>query len=264
MNVLVWVVIMEIVVIITFDLVLLVLFLKQVLVLLLVYSSTMVISLQCMVQFTPRAQVQSCGNIVCNTHHQFGDKQLVIADGYYIPLAFKDALAYMPQQLPTNKEIHTLPHVIMTNEGKWNPRTIDDMHLSTDDLLTKIPLTPVDVIDSFYDMEGNIVSANHSVSWTGVDIVHPIPESNDKYTFVFDLSGMSDMQHTKPGALSLVCSDSVPSLQEREIKDDSSSDFSSFHDTFNGSNSISYIYTTHLSMPGLQERALDDDSRHVA
>ena len=62
-----------------------------------------------------KAQVQSCGNVVCDTHSQFGGKQQVIADGYRIPLVFKDALAYMRQRLPTNKEMHTLPHVIKTN-----------------------------------------------------------------------------------------------------------------------------------------------------
>ena len=38
-----------------------------------------------------KAQAQNCDNFVCDTHHMWGSKQQVIADGYCIPLRFKYA-----------------------------------------------------------------------------------------------------------------------------------------------------------------------------
>jgi hypothetical protein len=59
-----------------------------------------------------------------------GGKQRILIDGYQIPLHFKNGLAYLPCRKPTDDELGTLPHVIMTSDVDWDPcvyeNNIDD------------------------------------------------------------------------------------------------------------------------------------------
>jgi hypothetical protein len=53
-------------------------------------------------------------------------------DAYQIPLDFHNGLPYLKKcQIPTEDELNTLPHIIMTSDMDWDPstynNTIDDM-----------------------------------------------------------------------------------------------------------------------------------------
>ena len=65
----------------------------------------------------------------------------------------------MKQRLPTNEEMLTLPHVIMTVDGDWDPYLHDDDHLSTQELLRRLPSTPIQETDDFYSPQGDISAA---------------------------------------------------------------------------------------------------------
>ena len=50
----------------------------------------------------------------------------------------------------TREEIMTLP-------GEWNPSLLDDSPNESEQRHKQIPLTPIDLMDDFYNMEGNII-----------------------------------------------------------------------------------------------------------
>jgi hypothetical protein len=52
-------------------------------------------------------------------------------DGYVIPLDVKSCLPYVKMQPYTDEEWDSLPHVILTGDGNWNPSVLD--HSLTDD-----------------------------------------------------------------------------------------------------------------------------------
>ena len=55
-----------------------------------------------------------------------GGKQRILIDDYQVPLAFKNGLAYLSCRIPTENEIATLPHVVMTADIDWDPSTYDN------------------------------------------------------------------------------------------------------------------------------------------
>jgi hypothetical protein len=56
-----------------------------------------------------------------------GGKQRILIEGYEIPLPFKNCLAYLPCRKPTEDELGTLPHVIMTSDVDWDPCIYDNI-----------------------------------------------------------------------------------------------------------------------------------------
>ena len=65
----------------------------------------------------------------------------------------------------------TLPHVIMTADGDWDPCLHDDAHLSTQELLRWLPSTLIQETDDFYSPQGDITRtepyrAHRSISWS--------------------------------------------------------------------------------------------------
>ena len=50
----------------------------------------------------------------------------------------------------------------MNSPGHWDSNKYDDAHLSSNDLMKRIPTTPMDATDDFYDRRGNIVQSNCS------------------------------------------------------------------------------------------------------
>jgi hypothetical protein len=54
-----------------------------------------------------------------------GGKQRILIDGYQLPLDFKNGLPYLRCHKPTNGELESLPHIIMTSDMEWDPRQYD-------------------------------------------------------------------------------------------------------------------------------------------
>ena len=59
-----------------------------------------------------------------------GGKQRILMDGYQIPLDIISGLPYLRCRKPTDDELATLPHIIMTSDVPWNP-SIHDQKLMT-------------------------------------------------------------------------------------------------------------------------------------
>ena len=50
-----------------------------------------------------------------------GGKQRILVDGYQLPLKFHNGLPYLPCRKPTEDELESLPHIIMTSDIDWDP-----------------------------------------------------------------------------------------------------------------------------------------------
>jgi hypothetical protein len=50
-------------------------------------------------------------------------------DGYQIPLTFRNGLIYLKCRLPTDAEVDSLPHLIMTADVDWDPTSCDNVIL---------------------------------------------------------------------------------------------------------------------------------------
>jgi hypothetical protein len=55
-----------------------------------------------------------------------GGKQRILIDGYELPLDFKNGLPYLSCRKPTETEISSLPHIIMTSDVNWDPKQYDN------------------------------------------------------------------------------------------------------------------------------------------
>jgi hypothetical protein len=54
-----------------------------------------------------------------------GGKQRILTDGYQMPLNFKNILPYLWCCKPTNGELESHPHIIMTSDVEWDPSQYD-------------------------------------------------------------------------------------------------------------------------------------------
>jgi hypothetical protein len=54
-----------------------------------------------------------------------GGKQCILGAGYQRPLDFKNGLPYLCWRKPTETELSSLPHIIMTLDVYWDPRHYD-------------------------------------------------------------------------------------------------------------------------------------------
>ena len=64
-----------------------------------------------------------------DTATQFGGLQMLKTNcGRQAPLRYVSGLPYLHQRPPTKDEMidNNIPHVIMTGDGVWNPRIVDD------------------------------------------------------------------------------------------------------------------------------------------
>ena len=110
-----------------------------------------------------RIQLQDAGHLVCDTATQLGGlARIDHNDGYRMPICFRRGLPYIKHRPPTDDELATLDQIIMTAPGHWDPSKYDDAHLSSNELMTRIPTTPMDATDDFYDRRGDIDETNRS------------------------------------------------------------------------------------------------------
>ena len=67
----------------------------------------------------------------------------------------QNGLCHLEQQISTNKEIHTVPLVIMTSDQVWDPSFYDDK-ISTLEHLKHLSTIPVGENEELYDIKGNL------------------------------------------------------------------------------------------------------------
>ena len=79
------------------------------------------------------SQLRSFGHVLDDVPRACGGQQtLTTLDGYVIPLAVRDGLCYMDMRPPTDQELDTLPHVLMTSDLPWDPGSLDSEPDNTD------------------------------------------------------------------------------------------------------------------------------------
>ncbi|KAG7364624.1 hypothetical protein IV203_037826 [Nitzschia inconspicua] len=65
--------------------------------------------------------------------HVGGLQRIKTADGYTIPIAMIHGLPSIRMRPPTDKELNTLPHIVMTSDTTWDPSALDFDHEEEDD-----------------------------------------------------------------------------------------------------------------------------------
>ena len=85
-----------------------------------------------------------------------GGKQCIrTLDGYIIPLDIINGLPYLPMEKHTDEEWETLPHVIMTGPGSWDPRVLDNVLSEQDDWANTIHDLDEGLLQTPFDEFGN-------------------------------------------------------------------------------------------------------------
>ena len=84
-------------------------------------------------------QLEAFKNDVDDKSRKVGGNQRVkTLDGYLIPLDIIQGLGYIKIRPPTDHEMETLPHVIMTSDVDWDPTLFDNItNIQSDDWYTK-------------------------------------------------------------------------------------------------------------------------------
>ena len=79
------------------------------------------------------------GNKVDDRSKKVGGRQCIhTLDCYIIPLNIRNGLVYLPMETHTEDEWHTLPHVVMTGPGRWDPTVLDNTLTQCDDWTTVV------------------------------------------------------------------------------------------------------------------------------
>ena len=55
-----------------------------------------------------------------------GQQRLITPDGYHIPLSYRDGLPILAMRPPTDDELSSLPHLLLTSDVPWIPSCLDD------------------------------------------------------------------------------------------------------------------------------------------
>jgi hypothetical protein len=105
-----------------------------------------------------------------------GGKQRIVMDGYQIPPTFCNGLAYLKCRPPTDAEVDSLPHLIMTADVDWDPTSNDNV---------------ISDLDKFYDQDidevhhGNFdAHGNYLHRTVATHLVQPEPEFFDVHKFL--------------------------------------------------------------------------------
>jgi hypothetical protein len=84
-----------------------------------------------------------------------GKQRIKTLDGYVIPLDIKSGLPYVKMRPYTDKEWDSLPHVILTGDGGWNPSVLDRSLTDDEQWYDAVSDFPDSMDGSPFDAEGN-------------------------------------------------------------------------------------------------------------
>ena len=72
-------------------------------------------------------QLEAFKNKVDDKSRKVGGKQCIMTlDGYVVPLQMRAGLAYLDMHPPSDHELETLPHVVLTSDMDWDPSVLDN------------------------------------------------------------------------------------------------------------------------------------------
>ena len=111
-------------------------------------------------------QLQDYGNWILDFSTLLGGGQSIIAPlGHIFPLIILGGLSYLPQRLPIDCKMISLPQVLMTLSKPWDP-SIFYTKCTIEELLCSLPAIPAGTREDLSDKEGNLVLAS-DVDWSG-------------------------------------------------------------------------------------------------
>merc|ERR1712194_467828 len=104
-------------------------------------------------------QMRDNGCLVSDVAKAHGGKQIIqTPNGRRLPLVIKNGLAYLEHFYPTDAQMNdeNMPVEWMTNKGDWDPSKLDDIEGASDLAISQMSPIPVDAIDPFYTIQGDI------------------------------------------------------------------------------------------------------------
>ena len=101
-------------------------------------------------------QIEYYKNMVDDRSLKVGGRQCIVTnDGYVIPLDIRNGLPYLRMVPPTDAELSTLTHVILTCGERWDPKVLDHRHSDKDDWYNDIKLDSDLPTPTPFDEQGN-------------------------------------------------------------------------------------------------------------
>ena len=101
-------------------------------------------------------QIEAYQNTVFDRSIKVGGKQcMVTLDGYVVPLDFHWGLPYLQMSPHTDEEWETLPHVVITGPGEWDPTSLDYYITTQEDWFERVKELDEGLLDSNFDEYGN-------------------------------------------------------------------------------------------------------------
>jgi len=124
-------------------------------------------------------QIEWFQNTVYDSSMKVGGRQVIkTVDGYYIPVNIIQGLPCIQMEPNTAKEFDTLPHVIPTQGGEWDPTVIYHILTDNDDWVSKVKQDEDQEHDSPFDNRGEY--KHKEPVRAGVQIENPTgPPSKD-------------------------------------------------------------------------------------
>ena len=84
-------------------------------------------------------QMEWYQNKAYDTSMNVGGRQVIrTQDGYYIPIHIIRGLPYIRMEPNTDEEFETLPHVVLTQGGEWDPTVLDCNLADDEDWVNKV------------------------------------------------------------------------------------------------------------------------------
>ena len=101
-------------------------------------------------------QIEHYKNSVYDKSLKVGGRQCIITnEGYVMPLDIICGLPYLKMVPPTKDELDTLPHVILTGGGEWDPTVLDSIISDSDDWYNLIKGDEEGLLETPFDQQGN-------------------------------------------------------------------------------------------------------------
>jgi len=115
----------------------------------------------------------------CDSSMKVGGRQVIrTVDGHYIPINVIRGLPHIQMEPNTAEEFDTLPHVILTQGGEWDPTVLDHMLTEDPDWVSKVKRDEDQEHDSPFDNRGEY--KHREPVRAGVPIENPTgPPSED-------------------------------------------------------------------------------------
>jgi len=100
-------------------------------------------------------QIKWYQNKACDTSVKVGGRQVIkTVDGHHIPVNIIQGLPHMQMEPNAAEEFDTLPHVMLTQGGEWDPAASDHMLTDNDDWVRKAKRDEDQECDSPFDDRG--------------------------------------------------------------------------------------------------------------